>query len=372
MRVLHLTAPGGLGGAERVVQMLATAQRARGIDAHVGAIITGPAPLVDRYLTSLADAGVPTRAVRVPARAYGRERTLVRRVAADVAPDVVHTHGYRADVVDGGALRDGAAALVATAHGFTAGGPRNRAYEWVQRRAFRRFDAVVGVSPATADALRRSGVRADHVHMVINGWLPGAPPLPRDDARRALGLPLDAFVVGWVGRLSAEKGPDVFTRALPPLRDLPLQAAVLGDGVERARLVELAARLGVAPRMRWHGAVPDAAHLFRAFDVLVNSSRMEGTPIVLLEAMAAGTPIVATRVGGVPDLVGDGEALLVPSEDAGSLAAAIRDVRDRPDAAAARAASARERLHRELSVGPWVDAYQQVYGAARAAARRRL
>jgi glycosyltransferase involved in cell wall biosynthesis len=107
--------------------------------------------------------------------------------------------------------------------------------------------------------------------------------------------------------------------------------------------------------------VPDAARLFRALDVFVLSSRTEGTPMVLLEAMAAGVPIVATRVGGVPDIVGDAEARLIPPHDPIVLARAIRAVLADRSGARTRAAAAQIRLRRDFAPEPWVARYEAVY-----------
>ena len=109
------------------------------------------------------------------------------------------------------------------------------------------------------------------------------------------------------------------------------------------------------------GQIADAARLIPAFDVLVLSSRTEGTPIVLFEAMAARVPVVATAVGGVPDVVGEREALLVPPDRPDALARAIASVREDPGSARARAAAAATRLATEYAVGPWVERYAAVY-----------
>jgi glycosyltransferase involved in cell wall biosynthesis len=118
--------------------------------------------------------------------------------------------------------------------------------------------------------------------------------------------------------------------------------------------------------------VVEAAALFPAFDMFVLSSRTEGTPMALFEAMAAGVPVVATAVGGVPQVVSPAEALLVPPDDPANLAAGIREVLSNPDAAHARACAARRRLEREFAVQPWLARYDMLYdtlaqrGAARA------
>ena len=135
----------------------------------------------------------------------------------------------------------------------------------------------------------------------------------------------------------------------------------IGDGPDRLALQGQVAELGLDSSVRWPGIIPDAASLFPAFDVFVLSSRTEGIPIVLLEAMRAGVPIVATRVGGVPEMLGDSEALLIPSEQPAALAAAISAIRDDPEAARTRTTAARARLEREFALGPWVGRYDALY-----------
>jgi glycosyltransferase involved in cell wall biosynthesis len=197
---------------------------------------------------------------------------------------------------------------------------------------------------------------------IPNAWAPQRDPLDASAARSALGIgPDGGFQIGWVGRLEREKGPDVLLEALALLRDVSWQATLIGEGQELATLQQLAMRLGLADRVRFHGAVADAARLYRAFDVVALSSRTEGTPIVLFEAMAAGTPVVATAVGGVPDVVTDSTAVLVPSEDPAALSRALRDVFvDRP-AACRRAERAAGVLGERYAAGAWLQAYEALY-----------
>jgi glycosyltransferase involved in cell wall biosynthesis len=269
------------------------------------------------------------------------------------------------DVVDGGAARRLGIPTVTTVHGFTGGDWKNRLYQRLQRRAFRRFDAVVAVSRRLGEDLARSGVPAGRLHVVPNAWPGSGETLPPDRARSVLRVPPQRFHVGWVGRLTAEKGADVLLAALGRLGDVPFAASVLGDGRSRRELEAVAAEGGLADRLRWFGAVADAAQLFAGFDVFVLSSRTEGTPIVLFEAMVSGTPIVATAVGGVPDVVSRDEALLVPPDDPVALADAIRCVWADPAAAAARARRARERLATGFALAPWLASYERIYRSLR-------
>lgn len=340
--------------------MLARGHSAMGHRVCVAGLVE-PGAGAHPFLDSLASAGVKVSPIILPTRAYNRERDSVRRLCASLDPDVVHTHGYRSDVIDGGVARSLGIPTVSTVHGFTGGGVRNRLYEWVQERAFRGFDAVVAVSDPIARRLEGRGVSRARIHVIPNAFDSSAEPLSRAAARERLGIPQEEFSVGWVGRLSAEKGPDIFVDAIDLLaRPLP-GVSIVGGGVDEQVLRERSIRLGVAEHVRWHGIVREAGTLLSAFDVFVLSSRTEGIPIVLLEAAAAGTPIVTTRVGGVPSMFSEDEAILVPAEDPRALATAIDAVRSQPRAAQARAAAARRRLERDFAPRPWLERYEALY-----------
>jgi len=360
MVILHVVAPAEFGGLERVVQMLTGGLRGLDHEVHVAAVLPA-ATAGEPFLAPLASAGVFTHRIAVSGRAYRRERAAIEAVCRAVRPDAVHTHGYRPDVVDAGVARHLQIPVVTTAHGFTGGPLRNRVYEYLQRRAFRRFDAVVAVSRSLTAHLMRAGVSKTRIHTVPNAWHRRSSALDRATARRLLGLPAEGFVAGWVGRLSGEKGPDILVDALPHLHGLPLTVSVMGSGVDQLSLQQRARELGVAERLRWHGIVPDADRLFAAFDVCVLSSRTEGTPMVLFEAIAAGVPVVATSVGGVPDVVSREEAVVVRPGDPAALAAGIRDVYEETAASAQRAERARIRLQRDFDVGPWLERYVDIY-----------
>jgi len=297
----------------------------------------------------------------MPPRSYVPEHREAKALCQQVAPDIVHTHGYRADVVDAPGARRAGFPTVTTVHGFTGGDLKNRLYQTLQVRGFRKFDAVVAVSLPLAEHLALHGVPRNRLHTIVNAWRPGRPPLGRSEARVALAVPADGFRVGFVGRLSREKGADILVAAGGRLLGQGVSVSVIGDGRERLALEAAAVGLGLGDLVRWHGVVPDAGRLMRAFDVLVMPSRTEGTPIALFEAMAAGVPVIAARVGGVPDVVGDAEVILVPAEQPDALADAILAAREDPDAATRRAEAARRRLADRFGEGPWLDAYERLY-----------
>jgi glycosyltransferase involved in cell wall biosynthesis len=370
LTVLHCLAPGTVGGLESVVHALAAGRRQAGGRVGVAAVLAGPRPSIGAhaFLDGLEAAGVDTFVASIPGRGYRRERAFVIDTCTTFRPDIVHTHGLRPDIIDAAAARHLGLPTVSTVHGLTHAGWRKGVYEYLEFRALRRADAVVPVSRPLVGVLQRAGVDPDRLRLIPNAFLPTTTPrLTRDEARVALGIDADAFTVGWVGRLSREKGADVL---LDALGTIDARAVIIGAGREETALRAQAARLGLGDRVRWAGAVPSAAALMPAFDALVLSSRTEGTPIVLFEAMAALVPIIAADVGGVPDVVRSTDALLVPPERPDELARAICAVRDDRTAARIRAAAAGERLAAVYDPAPWLDRYEAVYEAVYDAARQ--
>jgi len=365
--VLHVLAPAPFGGLERVVETLARGHHDRGHRVAVASVLEqGEA---QSEVHTGGEAGHARIELSLPSRRYLREREALIELIRRWGPDVVHTHGYRSDIIGGWAARACGTPTVTTVHGYTGGDFKNRLYEWLQTRSFRRFDAVVAVSAPLSEHLRRAGVSERRLHVIRNGWAP-EPLLERAAARERLAAPPDVLHLGWVGRLSHEKGPDLFVEALGRLGRNGWTASIVGDGPRRGALERRARELGIADHVRWHGAVPAAARLFAGFDTFVMTSRTEGTPMVLFEAMAAGVPVLATRVGGVPDVVDEAEAALVPP-DAASIADALRRMLDDRRSGIERAQRARQALER-FAGGGWLERYERVYEALKRQGIRRV
>jgi glycosyltransferase involved in cell wall biosynthesis len=356
--VLHVLAPAREGGLERVVQMVAAGQRFDGV--HVACVLSPAEAPNHPFVRRLTELGVPTTRVIVGGRSYRREFRSLRALITQLNPRVVHTHGYRADLTGGAAARSLAIPTVSTVHGFVGGTLRNRINEAIQCVALRRADGVIAVSSPLVEQLVARRIPKDKIRLVRNGFTVTEPTETRADARRTLGLGSDTKVVGWIGRLSREKGADVMLNAFS-LCDRSLRLSMIGDGPQRKHLLKQAARLGIAERVTWHGAIAKAGTLMPAFDAFVLSSRTEGTPIVLFEAMHAGVPIVATTVGGVSDVVSSDQALLIPPEDPNRLASALGELAINPDIALVRSRSARERLRESFDVTAWLTEMESVY-----------
>jgi glycosyltransferase involved in cell wall biosynthesis len=256
-------------------------------------------------------------------------------------PTIVHTH-----LAKGGALgriaarRANVPVVVHTFHGHVLegyfSGARSRAFLAAERWLARKSDALIAVSTAIRDQLLDLGIgQPDQWRVIPIGLDLGDLLTTKVDAavaRTMLGLPVAGPVVGIVGRLTAIKDHDTFLDAAARLaRERPdLTFVVAGDGELRPRLEARAKEL-LGDRSRFLGWSMDLPALYAALDVVVLTSRNEGTPVALVEAGAAGRAAVATRVGGVPDVVRDGKTgLLVPPGDPDAVAAGVSALLDDP------------------------------------------
>jgi len=359
--IVHVTSPGEYGGLETVIRLLASAQRRAGHDVCVA--LLGIRRSVDDHPLAIAlrDAGVTIEAIPRGRFPYGSERTHLKRVCRRVNAAVLHTHGTRPVVVASSVGRALGIGSVATVHGITGSGAKNAIMHRLEWRALRRLSGVIAVSRPLVGALEARGVPRKLVSVIPNGFQPGSGQLSRADARREIGIADDAPVLGWIGRLSREKGADVLLESLPHLGASRPTVVFIGDGPGFASLSQQAAALGVERQIRWVGAVPQAARLFSAFDGFVLSSRTEGTPMCLLEAMDARVPAIVTSVGGVPDIVSEREAVVVAPEEPAALAAAIDRLLGDPAAARLRADAAHRRVREAYDIDSWVRSHDQLY-----------
>lgn len=357
--VAHLIAPAPAGGAESVILALAAAapDRTRVITLNQHGQDAAELP----FTRQLREHGIAVDEVRVDRRQYRAEAREAARLVRTHGISLLHSHGYHGNIV-GWLARDAAGVpVIGTAHGYLDRDFKERLYGRLDRWVMRRLDAAVAVSNGLERILLAHGHRRDRLAMIRNGM--PAPPrlLDRAEARALLGLRGDGPVVGWIGRLSIEKGADLFVDAIAATAP-PVTGVLVGDGAERERLAE---RIGASARVVLAGQRPDAARLLSAFDLLAISSRTEGTPMVVLEAIGAGVPIVSFRVGGIPDVIDESSGWLVPALDTAALARAIDEAVGDPDEARRRAARASERATAELGIDAWLGRvwalYEQVW-----------
>jgi glycosyltransferase involved in cell wall biosynthesis len=257
--------------------------------------------------------------------------------------------------------------IIFTEHGRLSDGPPSRK-RWLANHVFSAFpDRVCAVSSDLRAHMIAEGFGPQQVQVVPNGIDPGLPAgaQARQRARSALNLADDAFVAGTVGRLDQVKDIPTLIRGFAEfLASRPsARLVIVGEGPLRPDLESCAAAAGVAAAVRFAGHRQDVRELFPAFDVYVSSSTFEGVSLTILEGMAAGRPVIATRVGGTPEVVDDGvTGWLIPSQDVNALAERLRFVAAHPDAAAAAGLAGRARVLEHFNLERMIEFYSDLYG----------
>jgi glycosyltransferase involved in cell wall biosynthesis len=311
------------------------------------------------------------------ARAILRLARLMRREQ----PTILHTHTAKAGAVGRlAALLAGSARppiIVHTFHGHVLrgyfGAITTYGFRTLERLLARVTTRLIAVSPEVRDDLVSLGVAPASKFVVIRLGIELGERVgdaddgeARQETRRRLGLSPDAFVVGWVGRMTAVKRTEDLVRVTRKLVDLDVDASLclVGDGPDRDALEAYAHELGVVKRCFFVGYQEDVARFYSAIDVLLLPSANEGTPVSVIEAFAAGRPAVATDVGGVPDVIREGvDGFLAGVGDIDVLAGRLAELAADPERRAAMGASGRERVLSRYAVDRLVDDVDQLYRA---------
>lgn len=303
-------------------------------------------------VTSLRDENFPIDVVRENHRFDFGVFPQLRAIVDRVDPQIIWTHGAKTHFLVRIAGLYRGRTWVAFHHGYTATSLTWQLYDQLDRWSLRRADCVMTACDAfAADLHARLGIPTDRLR-VHRSPLESRTFFPSEESvarlRAELGLSPERKIVLVVGRLSKEKGHADLLRALGDVnaaREHPAALVIVGDGPESERLERLAAELRIADAVHLVGYRRDVAPFYAAADVFALTSYSEGSPNVLLEAMDAGVPIVATAVGGVGEMIRDGEhGLLVPARDSQAIARALRRIIDDPKLSIALASSARESL----------------------------
>jgi glycosyltransferase involved in cell wall biosynthesis len=283
-----------VGGMEVAVRSLAGHLMAD------GCVVTCICPYESPYTASLRALGCDVFITPIGDDPSWRSIQLTLEVARLYGCDLIHAHMPKAHVLAGLAGSLAHLPAIATVHGMNI-----TSHELGICRATGSHLITV-CQEAFVQALAM-GVPAERLTLITNGVdLKRFRPVPRTPAfRAALDIPPDAPLVGFVGRLDHEKGPDLFMRAMAHAfhRHHDLHAVMVGDGMLAGHLSDLATQLGLGPRLHMAGQREVDAEVYRSLDLLAQTSRSEGMPLVLLEAMACGVPAVAIAVGGVAEVI---------------------------------------------------------------------
>jgi glycosyltransferase involved in cell wall biosynthesis len=366
MTIAHLVIGGDVAGGQLIALAFARAARDRGDRVLFLSPTRGPfTELVERE-------GLEVRLVDVSRTFHVLGAWRLARLLRREHVDVLHTHtALAANVLSRVAGRLAGVAVVSHIHIENHFRPNRLAravHTTLDNSTARLASRVLAVSRSTRDTLIAQGYPDRLVEVVHNGIDVGAHASLRGEGLRSeLGVPDGALLVGEIGRLCDVKGQRELIEAAARVRDV--HVVLVGDDLEqggayRVLLEELARDLGVTDRVHLLGYRADAGELLDQFDALVLPSWIEGLPGVVLEGMAHSKPVIATPVGGTPELVVDGESgLLVPPRDPAALADAIQSLVADPERASRLGAAGRERAEREFSETAMTSRVLEVYDA---------
>jgi glycosyltransferase involved in cell wall biosynthesis len=369
-----------MGGPALHVSYLSAGLRDRGYETILVAGSVGQGEQSMSYVAE--ELGVPVVTIPHLHREISPVRDLLAtmrlaRIIRAERPAILHTHTAKAGAVGRVAAllagRHRPPIIVHTFHGHVLRGYFGRfwtgVFRLLERWLARITDALVAVSPEVRDELVAFGVAPASKFRVIRLGIELDERLSRDGAaraetRRVMGIGDERFVVGWIGRMTAVKRTDVVLRSVRRLRDDGVDAVLcmVGDGPDRRSVEDLAGELGVMRDSLFPGYQEDVGPFFAAFDVFVLPSGNEGTPVTAIEALASGCPVVATRVGGVPDVVTDGaDGFLVEPGDVEALAARLAQLAGDRDLRTRMGAAGRERMLSRYAVDRLIDDIDRLY-----------
>lgn len=370
MKIVQVIETADPGGAESVLVALAQGMRS----AHESAGVT----LLEGWTSqTLREIGIPVEVMPLRRSFDLGWTSRFARYLREQQADVVHAHEFAGSCYAALGAKLAGVPLVCTIHGKNYWPDR-----YYRRAAFRRVLATASSFVTVSNDLRDFaagvlGVDGKRIRVIHNGV--DAMKYSRNNATRAtlreqLGLGDADEAILAVGELSAVKGHEVLIRAAASLtRARPaLHVVIAGEGGERARLLELAAQLGFGDRLHLLGFRRDVPALLSAADIFAMPSYSEGMPLAMIEAMATGTPIVASEVGGIPSLITHGtDGVLTKAGDADALASALKTLLENPGSRRTCADSAHRRFLNHFSLSSMLDNYRNLYESACASKPRR-
>lgn len=372
MKILHVIDSGGLYGAEVMLLNLVDGQVRSGMDPSI---------------LSIGDIGVIEKPLEKEARKRGYRVWSVRlrrgpnfvgalKIVAAARRDgfdVIHTHGYKGNILFGFMpKRIRGMPVVATLHGWTVteGLSILRLYEWLDAVSLRFVDAVVLVHQEMLAGKRNGILKGIKLRVVNNGIVAEDHPLvaggTKDLDEAIVEFCKGGYIIGSIGRLSAEKGYRTLVQALGRFSKEVGDARILiiGEGSERKALENLVKELGLFEKVMLPGYRKDARSYLPFFNVFVLPSLTEGLPITILEAMNVGIPIISTRVGGVPEVLGYGKGgLLVDKNNAQEIAEGILKVQREPELGRSLGEWAQAEVGKRYSSQQMVAGYNEIYRA---------
>ncbi len=362
MRVLHLISSGGMYGAEVMLFNLARGLAADKCEVVVGVFHNQHNPHLE-LAEQLKSKNIPVEIIPCDGQVDFGVLTRIRRLIRAKGIDLVHSHGYKANIYTFLASRFSSVPIVATAHNWTGKSEVPSIYNKLDRLVLRWFCRVSAVSDGVVQKLRDSGLEASRIVRIPNGV--DLTPFEASTSIETEYRGGSNAIVGVIGRLVKEKGCDYFLRAvaevLPRFPDTKF--IFIGDGPERESLELLARELGIQESVVFLGHSCDMPRIYASLDFCVLPSLLEGMPMTVLEAMAAGKPVIATSVGEIPIMLdADINGLLVPPRSVSALSAAMARLLGDASLCQQMGANGRMKARRCFSAEVMARAYLALYG----------
>ncbi|MFA5148493.1 MAG: glycosyltransferase family 4 protein [Candidatus Omnitrophota bacterium] len=311
-------------------------------------------------------AGLPVLQLELNGRFDTGSIARLRKILLDNGVDIMHSNEYKSDLIGFLATRKTPIKKVATAHGFLGTDPKISFYERIDIEVLKRFDKIVAVSGSMKSVLAGRGIPAEKIVEVENAVDTGRYGKTGCGSaiRRELGIPEPGLLVVGIGRLSPERGFDRLLEAMSKvIRERKgAYLAIAGDGALRAPLERKARDLGIADNTRFLGFRNDADEILSAADIFVSSSLKDSFGIAVIEAMAAGKPVVSTRTGIAPEAIEDMKTgMLVGIDDAAAIYNAVTALADDGELRKRMGSAAKDAVNRRFSLEAMVKRYERVY-----------
>lgn len=364
-KVMHFISSGGFFGAENVLINLVSNMDKNVYHPIVAAIQDGRNPNL-QVAERARELKIPVKVFQSKGRMDFDTVSKLRRCLIAHKIDVLHTHNYKSDIIGALAVKNLNVKLISTAHGFTDVNRKVSSYEkldrWFLKKYFHRIVVVAQSVLKELDSNKKIVIR--------NGIDVNKFKKSKDyaqETRSKLGIAPTEIVIGTVGRLSLEKNQkfliDTAAKLLPQFPHL--KVIIIGNGPEEESLKKHVRSLGIDKNIIFTGLIKNVVPYYRAFDIFTLTSLTEGVPMTVLEAMAAQTPVVATRVGGIPQIIAHGQTgMLVDSNNVNALASCFSALIPNEALRRQLADAAEKFVQDEYSIERMTNAYSQVYQEA--------
>ena len=365
IRVLQLISSCDFLGAERVVAEMARQSDPAQCRMSIG-VIAPDSQVPERLREEIGREDIEV--VQLPG--VGRfNRECSRQIGELIASrgiQILHSHNYKSDFYAWVTRYVGGrqVALVASSHTWKLTATIEWVYKFLDLKLLTGFAGIAAISDSIRDEILRAGAAPHRVRVIDNGINTGAfGQISRSEARRRIACPEDAWVIGCVASLTPEKGhPDLLAALATAAPGIPnCRLLLIGEGPERPHIEQLLEQLNLAGKVDLLGARKDVHSLYPAFDGFALASHDEGLPMVVLEAMASGVPVVATAVGALPRVLGEEHGLLVPPRAPADLAGALIALYRDPARAQAMREKGRARVEQTFSSRRMAREYEELY-----------